>query len=233
MPVVIANRAPCDVGYKFDGVSGCYMTSPKARGAGTIPDDCGDWRKVGITCWENCGPNQFDKGATCEDCGEGWLNNGASLCYKQCDQGYTYTGSFFCNSNYHTVGIGIIPNTCPAGTVSVGTACIDNPEPGYKVNPGDIVSYWLNEPLSYDIESTPNYQDNSACNDLSNVIHGVGSCTGWGGHLNCSTSGCGCIKQWVDKDCSSCNGLGTIIHGVNTCTGWDPNMNCTYWPGTC
>ena len=218
-------REKCDIGYKYDGVATCWMDGVNSRGVGIPLDNCKDGytSSLGI-CWENC-PSGIDKGATCETCPDGLTNNGASNCYQKCDNNYTYDGSFACNFNPVTVGVGRIPNQCPNGWTNVGGTCIKNPDDDdYKIGDIDIVNYWLKlNKVSYytDAGIIPN-QDNSACNRLTSVINGVGSCTGTDGTLNCKTTGCGCIKQ-SSRDCSSCNGLKDVIYGIGNCTG---NKGC-------
>lgn len=88
------------------------------------------------------------------------------------------------------------------------------------MRPGDVINYWLKDPLSYPmgVVQTAN-QDNSACNNLSAVSYGINTCTGYKGDLICRTTGCGCIKGRASKDCGACNSLCNVSVGVDTCTG--------------
>jgi len=87
--------------------------------------------------------------------------------------------------------------SCSSGYGLEGIRCIKDPPAGYKRNPGDYTTYWLNESTSYPKSSKPANQDNSACNNLSSRITGVGTCTGWDG-CNSKTA-VNCTKM-----CKSC-----------------------------
>lgn len=135
-------REPCDKGYKYDGLTTCWMDPViTSRGIGIGADMCpNEYTNIpsSITgsgiCWENCnGPNVVDKGATCETCDPGLKNNGATLCYEACDSGYTYDGTKMCNFNPVTVGAGVIPDQCPDGYNNFGGVCYNKQCPaGYR-----------------------------------------------------------------------------------------------------
>jgi hypothetical protein len=201
-PLVPASRAPCDVGYTWDNISTCW--SGKAKGIGEIgipPTYCDPKvsKRIGITCWNHCNANERDIGLVCERCPEYgkdqngnplyMINNGAGTCYKPCDDGYVYDGSYGCNWNPQGVGIGIIPTNCPPDYTSVGVTCVRDPPSGYETRPGDLFNYWLIAPYSYSRPSTGATQkDNEVCGGakgaqgepaLQNWISGIGTCTGW------------------------------------------------------
>ncbi len=117
--------------------------------------------------------------------------------------------------------------SCESGYTLNGLVCVPDPPPGYETRPGDIVNYWLTEPTSYLMGTAQQAnQDNSACNSLTNVITGIGTCSGWKGDINCVTKGCGCIKQPAVRE-RSCADLSNVIYGVGTCSGWKGDINCT------
>lgn len=128
------------------------------------------------------------------------------------------------------VNIGNLKLNCESGYQLNGLVCVPNPPDGYKINPGDVINYWLTESTSYPMGvAREANQDNSACNDLSAPkSYGIGTCTGWKGDLNCRTRGCGCIKQKVNQDTSACNDLSVVTTSTvaGTCTGWKGDLNC-------
>ena len=148
-PTTIPIRETCDKYYKFDGLTTCWM-DPLIADRGTLipPDQCDPgYSLTGITCWENCGDGEKDKGATCEKCPNGYNNNGATLCYESCDTGYNYDGTLTCNFNPVTVGIGKIPDYyCDDPNTELdGLFCYAKPPDGYKRTKGNISNYELNE----------------------------------------------------------------------------------------
>ena len=115
-PSISRPREKCAINYKFDGATTCWMDpSTATRGPGISPTKCGDNANlVGITCWSKCDKDEVDKGATCESCPSDMINNGATTCYKKCDDGYEYDGSFMCNTKPLTIGPGVKVDQCPS-----------------------------------------------------------------------------------------------------------------------
>ena len=115
-PSIQRPREKCAINYKFDGATTCWMDpSAATRGPGISPTECGDNANlVGITCWSKCDKDEVDKGATCESCPSDMINNGATTCYKKCDDGYEYDGSFRCNTKPLTIGPGVKVDQCPS-----------------------------------------------------------------------------------------------------------------------
>ena len=115
-PSISRPREKCAINYKFDGATTCWMEPKTAtRGPGISPTECGDNANlVGITCWSKCDKDEVDKGATCESCPSDMINNGATTCYKKCDDGYEYDGSFMCNTKPLTIGGGVKVDQCPS-----------------------------------------------------------------------------------------------------------------------
>lgn len=69
--------------------------------------------------------------------------------------------------------------SCDSGYTLKGLICIKNPPESYKFVDPDIKNYWLDETITYLAGDAKNAnQDNSACNDLTAVVNGVGFCTG-------------------------------------------------------
>ena len=193
--IPIPNREECDIGYYYDNVSTCWVTKTYNRGVGIPPTKCEDSKLVGITCWDYCREGDYDKGATCEKCPAGYNNNGFSLCYKPCIDGYTYDGTKGCNYKYSTVGAGTIPNKCEPGFRYQGSVCVKRPTndleerrkygidtlinplyPGqwaadenYELRDGDILNYWLKaENISYaqnDVGVVPDYKQATCRNE--------------------------------------------------------------------
>ena len=134
--------------------------------------------------------------------------------------------------------------SCGSGYTLTGLSCVPNPPNGYVTRPGDIVNYWLDQPTSYLMGTArTSNQDNSACNGLRDVLHGVGSCTGtdpcnsktpvvttklcksctydnytWG----CDAGRCGCEREET-KCCD--RGIKTRICNIYRCY-WSYSWGC-------
>jgi len=161
----IQPKEDCDKYYKYDGVATCWMNPLTAtRGAGIPPTECEDDEYLlGVTCWSKCRPGDVDKGATCESCPDGYKNNGASLCIKECDDDEEYVGSMC----YKKCREGYTPSTL---NICREKGC----RTGYEPHQNDIISCWNKN-------TTPGIlpeQDCSTCDELHNVIYGIGTCTG-------------------------------------------------------
>jgi hypothetical protein len=166
----------------------------------------------------------------------------------QCVSGF-FTGSGCKIANNYSIDkliskinsyIGTTPRlSCPSGYDLEGLRCIKQPPPSYKRNPGDTTTYWLTEEVSYTINTgtTPN-QDNSACDNLSSVVIGVGTCSG----QKCTSY----TPIVTTKLCNRCT-YDNYTWGVNgercgyndevcvggDCLGWK-DINChTFWDGCC
>jgi hypothetical protein len=80
---------------------------------------------------------------------------------------------------------------------------------GYESRSGDVLSCWLKASTSYAKKSQKSKQDNSACDDLQDVIVGIKTCTGT-----------------VPKKCRTCKDVCSGFTGMQcyplTCTGTTP-----------
>ena len=95
-------------------------------------------------------------------------------------------------------------------------------QPGFHVKQGDITTCWNDNKLYTRNGPTSVNYGNCDESNLSNVIYGVNTCSGWKGDINCSWNDCasrskcnaGVVSSW--SDCatkSSCNG--------HVCNTWD------------
>ena len=165
-------------------------------------------------------------GTTCtESEGTVKLANGTKNA-TQCSVGF-FNGNGCKSSNNYTINklvskidtyFGSPPTlSCPSGFDLDGLTCVKAPPPGYRRDNGNLVSYFLNDSISYPMGvGTIASQDNSACNGLNAIVHGIGTCTG--NDINCS--GCGCIKQAVNSTC----GDGLRNDGFSC---WNDETGCT------
>ncbi len=211
----------CDIDEDYLEILGkgyCYKKCPE--GYQTSSSDL-------TSCQKKCKPGDLDNGIFCmEDCRDGYKNI-SGVCWL--DKTLTYDR-----------GVGIIPDySCPNGYDLEGIKCIKKPPDGYKRLAGDYTTYWLKDSVSYPRKSKEANQDNSACNNLENVIKGIGSCTGTVpkkcrtckdvcGDLEnivCGTDTCTGTKPKVCRTCKDvCGDLENIVCGTDTCTGTKPKV---------
>lgn len=92
-----------------------------------------------------------------------------------------------------------------------GTTCVAPPPTNYKINWGDFTNYWLTQSTSYPMGTgySPNItcpgglrQDGTSCwEDARCRTYWDKGCNSNIGCVRTECSGCGCIKQPVNKDC--------------------------------
>jgi hypothetical protein len=178
--------------------------------AGTLPNTCPPGQEnIGGLCYDRCRDGYYSEGLMCYG---GDRNRPLIISIDTtCDENYHFNG-FVCvrkAANPNT-SVGISPTllNCGNGWKKVNpTTCVKiltkfNPNNGmneedsdYEIKDHDTTNYWLKEnKRSYVIHYIEPNQDNSRCNDLKDVIYGVGTCTGWKDGLNTKCEGCGCIK---------------------------------------
>lgn len=214
----------CQSGYVYDGTKTCNY-KPHYIGS-RIMSDCPDnYNNNSGICYKACPAGDKQNELNCESCPANMQNNGAGICHEDCRSGYRFNGTQ-CEFIPVTVGAGIPKSVCRDGYDDVGTACVKKID-GYKTNPGDLVSYHLDESLSKAMNSKPAKQDNSACNDLTSVTYGVKTCTG-----TCKRTGCGCRKGDANKDCSTCNDLCSRSSTGRKCSGIKKCKGCLGCTGT-
>ena len=114
-----------------------------------------------------------------------------------CKEMYNYKVKKIITKIFPSVGK-VAKLKCDSGFELDGLTCVKDPPDGYKRTPGNLVSYYVKDSVSYPMGTgkLPS-QDNSACDGLKTVIQGIGTCTG--NDLNCS--GCACIKQPNERYC--------------------------------
>ncbi len=208
-----------------------------------------EYNDIAGVCWKDK-PLSYDRGigtTSNYSCPTGYKLNGLN-CVKDCPDGFEQRPgdivSCWNKNQPYDRGVGKIPSySCLSGYVLNGTTCVKSAPTSYKINAGDIVNYWLNESVSYPIApGTMPSQDNSACNGLSNVVVGVGTCTGWDNCSyktpvtctklcksctydnytpGCSVSNCGCDK--TEAKCCD-NGIKTRVC-FGTCK-WSYSWGC-------
>ena len=247
-------REECDRDYNFDGVTTCWQKETHTRGPGIVPNDCGpNYELVGITCWQKCHESETDKGATCEICKDGFVNNGATTCYKPCLDGYEYDGSFGCNTkpimvdalpltqckpNYDLVGV-TCWEKCAEGDKDKGATCEECPE-GYKNNGATLCYKPCRDKYTYDGTSGCNFNPVTVgagivpekCRDGYKFFGGLCYNTKcdpgyvYDGQMTCKRDDKMLGTATPCKREQSCNGLENVIYGAGTCSGWDKNANC-------
>lgn len=132
-------------------------TESRGRGAGTIPNACGDGEQmdaglcypkcragytgVGPVCWANCPSGFRNDGAYCAkpaSYGRGGGYTTRSRCEKKNAQGCEKNGLLFypkCRENFHNVGCCVCSPDCPAGFTDIGVSC---QKPSYGRGVGKI-----------------------------------------------------------------------------------------------
>jgi hypothetical protein len=191
--------------------------------------ECGaNYDLAGITCWEKCSAGDKDKGATCEECPEGFVNNGATLCYKPCRDKYNYDGTKGCNFNPVTVGVGIVPEKCRDGYKFFGGLCYNTRcDPGYVFD-GQMTCRRDDKRIGTGEGAKREHN----CDGLSNIIYGAGTCTGWdscawktGGECVGGCDGCGwkgwkcCWNSCKWRTPENCNGRAVTRGSGYYCDG--------------
>lgn len=219
-----------------------------------------------ITCWESCDDDKIDDGAFCRDrCKVGykdvggvcWVDQaisydrGAGIAPDSCDdfkddlkkKGFTETEA--------NNAVTLVSGNCIIKPEYLEKFFNNDPDyrryKNYRMGEGNFTDYYNKESHSYLKSRKDVHQDNSACNDLTNVVIGAGSCTGWDKCIKqslpfartctytlsspgCSEANCGC-RTWSQKCCD--RGLKTRIYSpygnywsyspgcsADNCGGW-------------
>ena len=222
-------RAKCDNYYTFNkNTNLCEMDGIKPRGTGTPPTICKDGDK--------------SKGITCEACHKDYINNGATLCYKPCKDGFVHDGTMTCNKKNY---IGVPFNDCPDGYENKSGICYKKCnsdektknllcekciEPDYTNNGSSLCYKPCDNGYTYDGIKTCNAKDvkyngtATICPDGYNY-YGLKcyskSCPDgyiYDGKASCTRDDKKVYSSDAERE-KTCNDLSSVVYGVGTCTG--------------